>query len=68
MAGGGGIDGVSYAQRGSALTVTMDGVFDDGESGEGDNVGADIENATGGAGDDTFVGSASANTLEAGSR
>ena len=41
----------------------MDGVFDDGEFGEGDNVGADIENALGGTGDDTLIGSASANNL-----
>ena len=63
MAGGSGIDTVTYALRASGVTVTMDGVFDDGEAGEGDNVGADIENAIGGAGDNTLTGSASANTL-----
>ena len=48
MAGGGGIDRVTLRQRGGAVTVTMDAVFDDGEAGEGDIVGADIEKATGG--------------------
>ena len=32
------------------MTITLDGVADDGEAGEGDNVGADVEGATGGAG------------------
>ena len=44
----------------------MDGVFDDGEAGESDNVGADIENAVGGAGDNIMTGSGSANDLTGG--
>ena len=44
----------------------MDGVFDDGEVGESDNVGADIENAVGGAGDNVITGSGSANDLTGG--
>ena len=63
MAGGSGIDTVTYAARATGVTVTMDGVFDDGEPGEADNVAADIENAVGGAGDNTLIGSASANNL-----
>jgi len=63
MAGGGGIDTVTYASRANGVTVTLDGNFDDGEAGEGDNVGADIENAYGGAGNNLLTGSSSANSL-----
>ena len=63
IAGGSGIDRVTYAQRAVAVTATMDGVFDDGEAGEGDTVGTDIENATGGSGDDTITGTAGENNL-----
>ena len=31
------------------MTITLDGVADDGEAGEADNVGADVEGASGGA-------------------
>jgi len=43
MAGSGGTDLVTYGARPAGVVVTMDGVFDDGEAGESDNVGADIE-------------------------
>jgi Ca2+-binding RTX toxin-like protein len=66
MAGGGGRDLVTYAGRPAGVTVTMDGVFDDGEAGESDNVGADIENAFGGAGDNIMTGSTAANDLTGG--
>ena len=59
MAGGGGNDFLTYAARAAGVTVTMDGVFDDGEAGESDNVGADIEDAIGGNGDNVLVGSTS---------
>lgn len=42
--GGAGTDTVSYAARTAAVTVTMDGTAGDGETGESDNVGSDIEN------------------------
>ena len=44
----------------------MDGAFDDGEAGESDNVGADIEDAIGGLGDNFMVGSANGNDLTGG--
>jgi Ca2+-binding RTX toxin-like protein len=66
MAGAGGRDLVTYAGRPAGVTVTMDGVFDDGEAGESDNVGADIENAFGGAGDNVMTGSNAANDLTGG--
>jgi Ca2+-binding RTX toxin-like protein len=66
MAGGGGNDFLTYAARSAGVTVTMDGVFDDGEAGEFDNVGADIENAIGGSGDNVLVGSTAGNDLAGG--
>jgi Ca2+-binding RTX toxin-like protein len=66
MAGGGGNDFLTYAARSAGVTVTMDGVFDDGEAGEFDNVGADIENAIGGNGDNVLVGSTAGNDLAGG--
>src|SRR6266511_5116940 len=57
MSGGGDpYDHVLYDSRTAPVTITLDGVADDGEAGEGDNVGADIERATGGSGDDLIVG------------
>ncbi len=63
FAGGTGTDTASYASRTNAVTVTLDGTFDDGESGEGDSVGTDVENVTGGSGGDVIVGSGSPNVL-----
>jgi Ca2+-binding RTX toxin-like protein len=73
MVGGDGIDSVTYASRASDpsspsfILVTLDGLADDGDSaGEGDNVGADIENVTGGQADDVLVGSPANNRLKGG--
>jgi uncharacterized repeat protein (TIGR01451 family) len=65
--GGDGVDSISYDHRAAAVTVTLDGVADDGALGEHDNVGADIENVTGGDGGDTIVGTDAANVLSGGS-
>jgi Ca2+-binding RTX toxin-like protein len=59
-------DEVSYAARSAAVTVDPDGVADDGSSGEGDDVRADVEWVTGGTGNDWLVGSAAANLLTGG--
>ncbi|HEX8911066.1 MAG TPA: C2 family cysteine protease [Humisphaera sp.] len=61
--GGAGADTVAYFTRTKDLTITLDGVRDDGEAGEADNVMADVENALAGSGNDRVVGSASANRL-----
>ena len=45
MHGGGGIDTVDYTERGNPVTSTNDGVANDGEAGEGDNVQPDVEGA-----------------------
>jgi hypothetical protein len=63
IAGSGGIDRVTYAGRTASVAVTLDGVFNDGEPGEGDNVGTDVEDAVGGAGDDTMTGSTADNAI-----
>lgn len=74
--GGEGTDLMDYSGRSLALTIAMDatwtGSFQSGSatgtpsgaSGEGDLVGADIENLYGGAGNDTITGNALANHLE----
>ena len=68
FAGGAGTDVWDCSARGVGedLTVTIDNTADDGESGELDNVRTDVENLIGGAGDDTFTGSSSANVLTGG--
>ena len=64
--GGSGVDTVSYALRTVAVVASIDGVANDGEAGEMDKVGTDIENLTGGAGDDTLTGSTADNVLSGG--
>jgi Ca2+-binding RTX toxin-like protein len=74
-----GIDGIGFYWNSSCfggppcrhITVTLDDDADDGISGGGDNVHSDIENVTlsdltGGYGNDTIVGDADANILNAG--
>ena len=66
--GGPGVDTVSYASRTAAVTIRMDNALaDDGESGEGDKIASDVENATTGSGNDSITGSSAANTLDGGS-
>lgn len=61
--GGTGVDLVSYAARNGALELTLaNGQADDGAAGEGDKL-VGLENATGGSGADTIVGTSGANTL-----
>lgn len=64
--GGAGTDIADYGARTSSVTITIDGVADDGEALEADDVGADVENARGGSGDDSITGSAGVNTLNGG--
>jgi Ca2+-binding RTX toxin-like protein len=63
IAGGTGDDWAYYSQRAAALTISLDGVANDGEAGEGDNVKGDIENLVGGAGADHIAGNAMDNIL-----
>jgi Ca2+-binding RTX toxin-like protein len=66
LSGGPGVDAVSYASRLNPLNVSLDGRANDGETGEGDNVAADVEVLTGGAESDTLTGSAGRDTIDGG--
>ena len=46
MNGAGGTDTADYRLRTANLTVSIDGVANDGETAEGDNVKSDVENIT----------------------
>lgn len=54
--GGDGDDTVDYSGRGGAVLIRLNGTPVSGEAGENDTVGADVEGALGGAGNDTIVG------------
>src|SRR4051812_7689713 len=69
LSGGAGSDTVSYDGVSDPVTVTLDGVPNDGAPGEGDNVGSnlgDIENEIGGDGADHLNGNSGANALSGG--
>jgi len=63
MFGGPGTDTATYASRTAPVFVSLDGVANDGEATEGDNVADDVENVTGGSGDDNITGSSAANII-----
>ncbi len=54
--GGAGRDTVTYEQRTSAVTASIDGAPDDGSAGERDNVGLDVERLVGGRAADRLGG------------
>jgi Ca2+-binding RTX toxin-like protein len=66
LVGGLGTDLASYSLRAAALKLTLNGRYDDGAAGEGDRIGNDVENLTGGKGADLLVGNALANLLTGG--
>ncbi|MEU7907407.1 calcium-binding protein [Actinoplanes sp. NPDC049118] len=49
-------DLVDYSRRSASVTVTLDGVANDGAAGENDLVGADVDYIWGGQGDDRLIG------------
>lgn len=61
--GGGGIDTVSYLYRSANVYVSLDGLAGDGETGENDEIGGDVEQVVGGSGDDILIGNDSDNKL-----
>ncbi len=68
--GGLDVDTADYSTRGGALNISLDDVANDGSAGEGDNVRSDVENVTGGIGNDTITSPANrnvANTFTGGS-
>jgi hypothetical protein len=70
--GGGGFDTVRYSGNTEPVVVTLDGVANDGRHATGshpadnNDVGSDIEEIVGGAGDDELEGNADPNTLRGG--
>jgi hypothetical protein len=63
--GGDGRDRVSYAQRRVGVTVTLDSGAEDGEPGEGDDVG-EVEDVYGSTAPDVLVGTDGPNRIEGG--
>jgi hypothetical protein len=67
MRGDAGRDTLSYAGRTAGVSVTPEGVANDGQAGEGDNVAdGSVEDVTGGAGNDSLTGTDVANNLTGG--
>jgi Ca2+-binding RTX toxin-like protein len=66
MSGGDGTDTVDYEGRSRKVTVTLDGVANDGEPLEGDNVLPNVENVLGGSVGDDLSGDNDDNMIDAG--
>ena len=66
FSGGNGRDTIGLGRRTGDLNVSLDDVQNDGEAGENDNVGRDVEIVRGGLGNDTLTGSDVGNRLEGG--
>jgi Ca2+-binding RTX toxin-like protein len=66
FAGGSGFDTIDYSSRIVPVSVTLNAQADDGEAGEGDNTGSDVEELIGGAGADTLSGDVDAERYEGG--
>ena len=65
LKGGGGTDTADFSNRTYALTITLDGVANDGQVGSAhDNVFADVENVKGGSKNDYIAGNNGNNKLE----
>jgi hypothetical protein len=63
--GGDGSDTADFSDR-QSITVAYDGIANDGDAGDADNVGNDTENVTGSPYADVIGGSAAANSIVAG--
>jgi hypothetical protein len=61
--GGTGYDKVGYFGRTASVSVSLDAQPNDGQAGEGDNIGTDVEEVDGGDAADVLVGSAGPNWL-----
>jgi hypothetical protein len=61
--GGGGGDAVIYTGRGEDLALSLDGVANDGQPGENDNIGPDVTTVLGGSGADVMTGNGYANAF-----
>ena len=58
-------DTVSYSERFAPVIASLDGVANDGQSGEQDNI-LNAENLIGGVGNDTLTGNAARNVIRGG--
>lgn len=68
LRGGDGEDVVDYSTRSAPLSVDLDGeTGDDGEAGEGDTVGTDVEGIWGGSGNDHLTGGPGNDIIDGGS-
>ena len=63
LSGGGGSDLADYSDRSRGVQVALDGIANDGEAGESDDVAGDVERVTGGSGDDKLAGDGADNVL-----
>jgi Ca2+-binding RTX toxin-like protein len=63
---GDGEDTVTYVASAQPVTVTLDGVANDGATGENDYVRADVEDVFGSPGDDTLTGNDGPNVIVGG--
>jgi Ca2+-binding RTX toxin-like protein len=61
-----GTDAVSYGLRAAPITTSKDGVANDGQANEGDNIGSDVERITGGVANDSIGGGPNADILDGG--
>jgi Ca2+-binding RTX toxin-like protein len=66
LLGGAGTDTAAYFDKTQPVSLTLDGLANDGTAGEGDFIGSDIENLTGGDGNDTIIGDNAVNILDGG--
>jgi hypothetical protein len=61
-----GVVTVSYADRTAAVATSFDGVANDGEPGEGDQLGPGVDGVQGGTGNDSLTGSGGVDFLAGG--
>ena len=66
ISGGAGTDTVTYENRAAGVRVSLDDVANDGAKREGDDIGSDVENLVGGAGNDVLTGSKRRNVITGG--
>jgi len=64
--GGAGIDTISYARRTAPVAASLDAVANDGEAGERDDLGGDVEGIEGGAAADVLTGRDGPQRIEGG--
>jgi Ca2+-binding RTX toxin-like protein len=64
VGGSGGRDAVSYSDHGAPVKASLNGIADDGPSGEVENVPNDVEDLDGGHGADILIGNDGGNVLD----